>query len=628
MRNGHSLSRALVIAILATAACGDGDNNVDVVVSEIDFGGTDCGTTAIPRVLTITNNSPNSFNFNTGLALGAESPYEVIPANGAVLARSQLTVMIYSKPIPQDSEITDNLYGDTLTVTTDKDGDKPHTVAIKQTAQGAIFEASTEAVNFAAPVPMGTVGTAPIMITNVGNAAGKLKADSSFFGYSLDASGQVVAPGATVAAMVQFSPAHNSVDRQTLTLLNDGGPVCGASSTITVTGTGTAKGIALRAVPASTTPRPSRSDGANTLCVLTTTGTVVCGGGNDWGMRGVTDTFIAEIGTANGKGGNRGVGGGFGILDIVNTVQLKGGGYLTDVTDLVSGTGFYCARTTNKDEYCWGDYNGLGNNRDLDPARVNPGAVRVATNTRDISAGYLFRCVVKEPDGALSCRSSRSGNEASISAIGWTRSMGVVKAVTSGASTYALLSDGTIETYGRNQNGERGSDVSDNGQASLVTDVGSTAEVVAGGRGTNSGHRFACARKTDNSVFCWGNNRHGQLGNGGLINGTNGVLQVIDATDTAIAATQITAGKAHTCAIVGGGVSCWGFGRDGALGSATADDVSRAQPTDPALTGVTNVEAAGTRATCAVVTGGALRCWGYFADGAYFGPEPIFAFEP
>jgi alpha-tubulin suppressor-like RCC1 family protein len=628
MRNGHLLSRALVVAILASAACGDGDNNVDVVVSEIDFGGTDCGTTAIPRVLTITNNSPNSFSFNTGLALGEESPYEVIPANGAVLARSQLTVMIYSKPIPQESEITDNLYGDMLTVTTDKDGDKPHLVAIKQTARGAIFEASSDTVNIAAPVPMGTSVTAPIMITNVGNASAKLKATSSFFNFTIDSGGQVIAPGDSVAATLQFTPAHNVADNQTMTLAAESGPICGAPSTVAVSGTGTAKGLAVQAVPAATTPRPNNSGGASTLCVKTTTGTVVCGGGNFYGMRGASDDFLMNIGTANGKGGGSGVGGGLGILDIVNTVQLKGGGFLSNVTDLVSGTGFYCARTTNKDEYCWGDYNGLGNNQNQNPARLNPGAVRVATDTRDISAGYLYRCVVKEPDGALSCRSSRAGTDFDLSPIGWSRPAGVLKAVTSGSSTYALLSDGTIETYGLNSNGERGSDVGDNAPGSLVTDFASTAEVVAGGRAPRRGHRFGCARKTDNSVYCWGNNRHGQLGNGTTSNGTNGIFQVIDSTDAPIVATQISAGKAHVCANIAGGVSCWGFGRDGAIGSDSSGDVSRAQPTDPALTGVTNLEAAGTRATCAVITGGAVRCWGYFADAGYFGPEPIYAFEP
>jgi len=27
------------------------------------------------------------------------------------------------------------------------------------------------------------------------------------------------------------------------------------------------------------------------------------------------------------------------------------------------------------------------------------------------------------------------------------------------------------------------------------------------------------------------------------------------------------------------------------------------------------------------LSGGKLRCWGYFAGAAYFAPEPIFAFE-
>lgn len=631
MRNGHLWMRSILVASLVTAACGDGDDNVDVVVAEVDFGLTDCGTTAIPRVLTITNNSPNSFNFNTGLALGAESPYTVIPPNGAVLPRSQVTVMIYSRPIPATSEITDNLYGDTLTVTTDKDGDMPHTVEIKQTARGAIFQASSETVNIASATPIGMSASAPLTITNVGNASGTLVASSTFFSFAFEPAGQVIAPGAMVAGMIKFTPPHNSVDSQTMTLTTENGPVCGKPSTIKLSGTGTAKGIAVRAVPAQTTPRPNNSGGASTLCVLTTTGTVACGGGNFFGMRGASDEFLASLDLPQGKGGG-GVGGGFAILDIVNTVQLKGGGFLSNVVDLVSGTGFYCARTMNGDEYCWGDYNGLGNNRDQDPMRTNPGAVLVATNTRDIAAGYLFRCVVKEPDGALSCRSSRGNNDYAMSALGWARNAGVVDVQTSGATTYALLTNGQIETYGRNQAGERGSDAADNGAASMVGDGETTfdqvAQVIAGGRAGRRGKRFGCARKNDNSVFCWGQNRHGQLGNGTTNNGTNGIYQVIDTTDTNISATSITAGKAHACAIIAGGVSCWGFGRDGAIGINNGGDITKATSTDPALTGVTAIEAAGTRATCATVSGGKLRCWGGFAGVAYVGPEPIFAFEP
>jgi hypothetical protein len=642
MRNGLFLSRSLIVAILAAAACGDGDDNVDVVVSEIDFGGTDCGTTAIPRVLTITNNSPNSFNFSTGLALGAESPYEIIPPNGAVLPRSQLTVMIYSKPIPKDSAITDNLYGDTLTVTTDKDGDSPHLVEIKQTARGAIFEPSSDTVSIAAATPLGTTVTAPITIKNVGNGRATLDVQSTFFSVALDNNGKEVAAGADLASMVMYSPAANVEETQTLTLGSTSGATCGKTATIRVTGVGTAKALAAQAVPMQLFVKPERSDGPTTLCVRTTTGTVACGGDNRFGSRGATDLFLANLGLPSGKGGGN-TGAGIAALDMFNVVQKKGGGYLADVVDLVSGTGFYCARTTNGDEWCWGDFNGYGNQVNDETLRDNPAAIKVAAGTRSIAAGYTYRCTVKDPGGVLSCRTLRVSTNNAQNPQAWSQT-GVSSVVTSGGHGYALLPNGNLRSFGLNQAGERGRDVDDanipSGAAPtlMLDDAGAAlsgvTQVVAGGRGpSRHAVRFGCARKSDSSVWCWGKNKYGQIGNG--TSGTNvpEPVQVLADADTTLQASTLTAGFSHVCALVTGNVVCWGGagsrGSRGSIGSGTTSTVVPfPEAVTPTIANATSIEASGTSGTFASLSTGALRVWGQFSGVAYLTAEPIFAFEP
>jgi len=103
-------------------------------------------------------NNPNAkpFHFTTKLAAGDASRYLVVPDSGFVLASRQVALSVYSKPIPAVSATTDNLYGETLTVTTDADGDAPHEVAITQTAHGAILSFSLPAIDFPSPSVIGS----------------------------------------------------------------------------------------------------------------------------------------------------------------------------------------------------------------------------------------------------------------------------------------------------------------------------------------------------------------------------------------------------------------------------------------------------------------------------------------
>ena len=112
-------------------------------------------------------------------------------------------------------------------------------------------------------------------------------------------------------------------------------------------------------------------------------------------------------------------------------------------------------------------------------------------------------------------------------------------------------------------------------------------------------------------MLCWGNNGQGQLGDGGLEPASFMPVQVSGLTSGVSA---ITAGGFHTCALVGGGIKCWGFNSFGQLGNGLTT-LSKSPVNVSGLTsGMTSVIAGGvnydTEQTCAITSAGQLKCWG------------------
>ncbi len=184
-----------------------------------------------------------------------------------------------------------------------------------------------------------------------------------------------------------------------------------------------------------------------------------------------------------------------------------------------------------------------------------------------------------------------------------------------------LSSSGTVQCWGANDVGQLGY-----GHTWRVGDdesPGSAGTVALGGRAVSvvAGAHHACASLDDGSVRCWGLNDSGQLGYGHTQDiGDDELPTSVPPVALGGTVVQLVAGERHTCARFDtGAVRCWGGNDAGQLGyahsQAIGDNEIPTSAPELSIGGPATTLAAGARHTCAVVTGGELRCWGEGIDG-------------
>ncbi len=84
---------------------------------------------------------------------------------------------------------------------------------------------------------------------------------------------------------------------------------------------------------------------------------------------------------------------------------------------------------------------------------------------------------------------------------------------------------------------------------------------------------------------------------------------IVSKTTTLTGATQVSAGSAHTCALIGTDVQCWGRGLSGELGPLGAPMVVSTPV--PVMLGTSVKQIAlGSRHSCAALLNGGVLCWG------------------
>lgn len=269
---------------------------------------------------------------------------------------------------------------------------------------------------------------------------------------------------------------------------------------------------------------------------------------------------------------------------------------LGDAVAIAAGGNHSCA-TRSTAVLCWGS-NEEGELADFpERATSTPVPAILAAEPSGVSLALGRTCVI-ESGGWVMC----SGHGMEPPSRRATLELGVLGTIRQIAVSRdfacALNTEGAIGCWGDNAHGQLGDGTTTSrALAALVIGEGDAREVAVGGR-------HACARVVSGAVYCWGANDLGQLGDGGHADRT------VPAPVEGLAdADALALGRDHACALRRDGtVACWGGNRAGQLGDGTQTSRATVAPV-AGLTGVTAI-AAGWVHTCARTAEGGVLCWG------------------
>jgi alpha-tubulin suppressor-like RCC1 family protein len=294
-------------------------------------------------------------------------------------------------------------------------------------------------------------------------------------------------------------------------------------------------------------------------------------------------------------------------------VQTIAGG--TNWSKVSCGSEHTAAIKTDGTLWVWGfnPFGQLGDNTTT--AKSSPiQTIAGGNNWSSISCGFSYTAAIKT-DGTLWAWGSNSSGRLGDNTI--TNRSSPVQTITGGTNwssvgggrfdTAAIKTDGTLWTWGRNTNGQLGDNT--------ITDKSSPVQTIAGGTNWNfvsCGNYHTAAIKTDGTLWNWGLNSFGRLGDNTIIDRSSPV-QTIGALGGAWQ--SISCGFYHTTAIkTDGTLWLWGLGTSGQLGDNTA--ASKSSPIQTITFGTTWSKAsAGYRHTGAIKTDGTAWTWGLGTSG-------------
>lgn len=190
-----------------------------------------------------------------------------------------------------------------------------------------------------------------------------------------------------------------------------------------------------------------------------------------------------------------------------------------------------------------------------------------------------------------------------------------ITAIAAGVNhSLALKGDGTVWAWGMNAAGElgdgTGGDRTLNHNSDVPVQVSNLTDITA----ITAGSDHSLALKGDGTVWAWGYNEFGQLGDG-TVTDRNAPVQVSGLSGM----TGLTAGFWHSVALKGDGtVWSWGFNEEAELGDGTT--TSRSSPVQvTGLSGVMTSISSKDNHSLALKSDGTVWAWGYQGVGHYGG---------
>lgn len=274
----------------------------------------------------------------------------------------------------------------------------------------------------------------------------------------------------------------------------------------------------------------------------------------------------------------------------------------TNVTALAAGYHFSVALLADGTVRSWGGnvFGQLGDGTRKD--KQTPVAVSGLSGVTAISAGGAHALALLQ-DGTVMAWGSNQDGELGDGACGTEAATGksglmpvqvpglnsVVAVAAGGGSNYALLADGTVMAWGKNNSGQLG--IGELGPEECRTEVGTEpasvtprpvvlspvgsspavsspagGEPLSGVTAISAGSEAAYALLADGNVMAWGGNSRGALGNGTTAN--SDVPTQVKGLSHVVA---VSGGSGHALALLeGGGVAAWGGNTHGQLGGASA----------------------------------------------------------
>lgn len=318
------------------------------------------------------------------------------------------------------------------------------------------------------------------------------------------------------------------------------------------------------------------------------------------------------------------------VLTLVSYAPTANANPLSDMASVAAGGRHTCGLTRAGGVKCWGWnlYGQLGDGGTCGSICYAPvDVVGLQSGIVAVAAGGEHTCAITDA-GAVTCwganGSGQLGNGTTTTAGSPVNALGLTSGVTA-------LSAGTFHTCAITGNGEAWCwGWNGYGQLGIGTAFGPDDCGFSGGHCSKSptqviglddpakliaaGFDHTCAA-TSNGVSCWGDNKRGQVGDG-----RNCKDQYDHCTlPTSVSAlgsgvTALAAGVSHTCALLSGGLRCWGNNFYGALGNGT-----RLMSTTPSsvagLNSTVTSVSAGSYHSCALTLAGSVLCWGQNIQG-------------
>jgi alpha-tubulin suppressor-like RCC1 family protein len=264
--------------------------------------------------------------------------------------------------------------------------------------------------------------------------------------------------------------------------------------------------------------------------------------------------------------------------------------------------------------WMWGDadYGILGDNTRTDKSSPVQ-TVAAGTNWTQVSVGTYFHTVAIKTDGTLwSWGLNQNGSVGDGSS---TQRSSPVQTSSGGnnwkqasagqAATVAIKTDGTLWTWGSGSDGQLGDGTTTSKNA--PGQVGSNTNW----KQVSNNYYASAAVKTDGTLWVWGANLDGVLGTNNLTNYSSPVQTVAGGTNW----NQVSVGKRFMCAIKTDG-TLWGWGINTSYQLGDNTSTSRSSPVQT-VSGGTNWKqvSAGTTHASAVKTDGTLWSWGVGSSG-------------